>query len=254
MPLKFRVDTLDSVPEALRGEYEETADKKGFQLKVEGTDDAAPVRKALGDERKAREAAEKKLKDFEGLDPEELRALKARIEGDEELQLIQKGDKEKLRERWTGNMKKDFEKQLKARDEKITASETKAARLAARALDNAIREALSKSDLHPYAVEDALLHARNEFTLDENGDVVKLDKDGGVVMGKSGSPFSPQEWIEGKRESRPHWFPASGTGGGAQQQDRRSSTNSKTIKRSQFDKMDPKAQMDHVKAGGAVID
>jgi len=86
-----------------------------------------------------------------------------------------------------------------------------------RVLDNEVREAAVKIGLHPSAIDDALLHARNIFSIDDDGHAVQLDDDTEEpVLGKDGkTPFSPLEWLEGMREKKPHWWPAGSSGGGA---------------------------------------
>jgi len=255
MALKLIVDTLDDVPEALREQYAKTDDGK-FRLGVEGMEDPVALKKALKTEREARADYEKKLKAFEGLDPEEAKAILARFANDEELQLIKAGNTEKLREKWTEKMRSDYDKKLKTAQDAIQAEAQKAGKWSARVLDNAVREAAAKVGLHSHAVEDALFRARSMFTLDESGNAVQV-RDGAVVFGKDGkTPFSPGEWLETMRESAPHWFPAPASGGGAQQSQRSSGNNGqqRTIKRAAFDAMPPRDRMAFAKEGGAVID
>ena len=60
--LKFHVETLDEVEEGLRPQYVEVPEGGGFQLAVDGVDDAAEIKRARDHEKKARQDAEKELK------------------------------------------------------------------------------------------------------------------------------------------------------------------------------------------------
>jgi len=254
MPLKMIVDSLDDVPEALRDSYTQTDDKK-FRLSVEGVEDPKALKKALQAERDARAEYEKKLKAYEGLDPEDTKAFIARFANDEEMKLIKEGKLDVVKENWIAKMRTDHEKQLKASKDAIAAESLKAGKYQAQVLDNAVRQAAAKVGVHPPAVEDALFRARAMFSLDENGNAVQV-RDGSVVLGKDGTPYSPAEWLESMREAAPHWFPAMAAGSGAQQQSRASGNNgqARTVKRATFDGWTPKEKMAYSKEGGAVVD
>ena len=75
MSLQLTVDTIDSLPEAVREFYEERDGK--FSLKVEGIEDTSGLKSALKREREAREAAEKVAKEFTGLNPKVVRKILA---------------------------------------------------------------------------------------------------------------------------------------------------------------------------------
>ena len=75
--------------------------------------------------------------------------------------------------------------------------------------------AATKAGIHQHAIDDALLRARSMFRLNDDGQAVQFDQDGNVVIGKDGkTPFTPNEWLDGMKETAPHWFPAGNSGGG----------------------------------------
>jgi hypothetical protein len=157
-----------------------------------------------------------KLATFDGIDPDAVRNILKRFSDDEEAAMIAKGEIDKVLEKRTERMRTDFERQL---NETRTAGEGAAKRAKAyeaRVLDDAVRAAAAKAGLHQHAVEDALLAARTMFSLDDSGTAVQLGEDGKPVLGKDGkSPFSPAEWLESLKPTKPHWFPANASGGGA---------------------------------------
>lgn len=263
MKLKKVVDSLDGIPEATQALYAKGDDGK-FHLDVDVdipdlSADVARLQKALQKERDAREAAEKAAKSFDGINksPDELRELVKRLENDEEMQLISKGDTTKLRERWTERMRAEYEKKLKAAEDAANAASQKAKVWETRVLDNEIRQAATRSNLPGAAVEDVLLRARAAgFVLDENGRAVQM-RDGIVVTGKDGkTPFNAEEWVESLRETAPHLFPATGSGSGAPQSPKPIANGSaaNVLKRAAFDQLTPAEKMAHVKQGGQVTD
>lgn len=158
-------------------------------------------------------ASSDKLKDYEGFDPKALKALQETLENDEDIKLITIGKKTDVILKYTERMRIDHATNLEALHAQIKVESDRADGYKERVLDNQIRTACSP--LHKNAIDDALLHARNIFSLDAKGNAVQLDSEGRPVLGKDGtSPFSPSEWIESQKASKPHWFPISSSGGG----------------------------------------
>ncbi len=197
-------DAWAKLPKDVQALYAEKDGK--YHLEVEGAEDVTGLKSALEKERTARKDADKALKDlakkFEGLDADELRKLLEQLGGDKEAQLIKAG---KIDEVVTMRMEKAAKAHAKALEEaaaKVKAAEERAGKFSQRVLDNEVRAAASKVGLHANAHDDALFRARTMFTLNEEGAVVQVDKDGHPVMGKDGrTPFGPGEWLEGMRET-----------------------------------------------------
>lgn len=157
-----------------------------------------------------------RLKEFDGIDPNAVRNILKRFSDDEEAALLAKGEIDTVLNKRTERMKADYDKKL---TDALTSAEQATKRAQAfqgRVLDDAIRAATAQSGIHKHAIDDALLHARNMFSLDENGNAVALGDDGKPVLGKDGkSPFAPLEWLESMKDKKPHWWPATASGGGA---------------------------------------
>lgn len=255
MSLKPVVDALDGVGADEQQFYSKAEDGK-FYLDVDRF--TSGLRSALEKERSSRKEFEKKAKrgeEFGDLDPAEVKALYERFSNDERAKLIKDGKWDEALNIHTDKMRKDHQKQLDALKMQIEQADARAQRYVQRALESSLREAASKAGLHPYAIEDALLHGRNLFTIDEEGNAVQLDKDGDVIKGKNGKDaFSPLEWLESMRESKPHWFPASGSGSGAPASNSRGNSRGKTIKRSAFDQLNPAERVATIKEGVTVVD
>lgn len=263
MPLKAVVEKIEDVAEPLREHYTEGSDGK-FHLAAEGVEDVSGLKSALKKERESREAAEKAVKDvskqWEGMDPKEMRELLDRIEGDEDMKLIKEGKYDQVFAKRTEKLRIDHQKQLdkQAADNKtaLDLAVKRTAQYEQRVLENHLRQAAIEVGIHPQAVRDALFQGRAAFVLDENGNAVQKQEDGTIVIGKDGkSPFSPKEWLESMRAEAPHWFPANGSGTGATQSRTTNGSGQKTMTRSNFAKLNPAEQHKFIrKEGGALVD
>lgn len=259
--LSISIEKADhaKLPDAMKALYVEKDGK--FALDVDGIEDTAGLKSALEKERKAVREAERIRKEvekkFEGIDPDKVRALLAQFEDAEEAELLKKG-KEGVEAIVTKRMEKQraaLEKQIKEAQKERDAEREARTKLMQRGLDERVRAAAAKAGLHANAVEDALFRARTIFTLNAEGEAIQLDKEGQPVVGKDGkNAFGPAEWLEGMKETAPHWFPAANAGGGASGGGK-GTGGAKTMKRAQFDALDPQAKHEFtVKEKGTVVD
>lgn len=215
--LPLVVDKLDTVPEAARGAYIEKDGK--FHLDAD-VDDRAELKTALQKERDAAKEAKRIAKEIEeryaGIDPAKVREMMSKLDQDGEAALIAAGKIDEVIAKRTEKFKADSVRQITEAQAIAKAAEARAKKFEQRVLDNHIRQAATKAGLHQHAIEDALFRARSMFSLGEDGDAIQLGQDGAPVLGKDGkTPFSPVEWLEGMKETAPHWFPAGSSGGGA---------------------------------------
>ncbi|PGP57105.1 hypothetical protein CN998_32605, partial [Bacillus cereus] len=92
-------------------------------------------------------------------------------------------------------------------------AETFASKFRDKVLGDSIRSAAIKAGALPEAADDLILRAKGQFTLNEEGEAIAVDKEGQAILGKDGkTPLTPLEWAESLRESAPHLWPrASGT-------------------------------------------
>jgi len=217
MGLALVVDKLDAVAETARALYVEKDGK--FHLDVDGLEDTSGLKTALQKERDAAKEAKRIAKEieqrFEGIDPAKVREMMTRLENDGEAALIAAGKIDEVIAKRTEKFKAESARQIADAQAAAKAADARAAKFSQRVLDNHIRQAATKAGLHQHAIEDALFRARSMFTLGDDGDAIQLGADGAPVLGKDGkTPFSPSEWLEGMKETAPHWFPAGSSGGG----------------------------------------
>lgn len=107
--LKFELDTLEGVDEAVAGLYEQKGDK--FRLKVEGIDPADELKEALRKEREDRKAAKERADALE---------REARERADEDAR--KRGDSEALEKSWQEKLSRreaELAEQIKARDARL---------------------------------------------------------------------------------------------------------------------------------------
>lgn len=214
------LESLEGLPEEVANLYKKGEDGK-FHL--DGGGDG--LKSALQKERERANLAEKALKARELSETEE----KAKKEREE---LERKGEYEKL--------KASLEADSKAAKERAEALEN---RLRNGARDRAAMEAITAAKGIPKAL---LPHITPNLEVVPDGDEYKV-----VVKGNPGQKLT--DYVASLKTEFAWGFEGSGASGGASGQSN-GTVNAKSIQRSQFDKLDPAAQMSHIKGGGLVTD
>lgn len=232
MALKARIKALSEVPEALQSFYTE---KDGeFVLGVEGmvTSDK------LNEFRDNNIALKKQMDDlnakFAGVDPEKFKALSDKEQKERDKKLIDAGKVDELVAERVNAMKADHDKQLKTlTDERAKLS----GQLEGLVIDNAIRDAATKSGVRATAVDDVLLRGRMLFKL-KDGKAVPMEGDK-PVFGKDGNEMGINEWVGGLAERAPHLFEtSSGAGSGGSSQSAPGGKISRTDQKSFLNNLD----------------
>lgn len=255
-PLALEVEKLDAVPENVRSLYKEVDGK--FRLDVDGVEDVSGLKASVAAAREdaKREKAEKQrlaaiAEQYKDLpDAKSLKEMLEKFQGDDEQAMIKRGEIDKVFERRTAKLAEAHTKVLTEKQKEIEARDAKLSKYEQRVLADHIRSAVIKAGAHKEAVDDAVLHARSIFTLDDDANAVHLE-DGKPVLAAGGKPYSPDHWIEEMKEKKPHWFPGGSTGGGASNT---GAGGAKTIKRSAFTALDARAQSAKMKEGFKVVD
>jgi prefoldin subunit 5 len=158
-------------------------------------------------------------KQWEGLDPQAVRNIMQRLEGDEEAKLLAEGKTDAVIEKRTERLKADHQKQLEKLEqsrgtlqEQLEAAQGQVKKLM---VEGSLRQAAAELGVIPSAIEDALFRAMGVFTVREDGKLV-AEENGSTVYSKDGkNPMTPAEWLETMKEKAPHWFPAPSGGGAA---------------------------------------
>lgn len=259
--LKAIIASLDEVPEAARALYAKTSDGR-YKLEVEGMVDKAK----LDEFRENNVALNKKLEDlskqmesFKGVDPTKFKEYEEQARQINEKELIKKGDFETLVAQRTAAMKKDLEDKIAAQNETIKNLESEKTKAYGERDSYIVESELRKAAEHPEAgynpgVADILLpHVMKEFTV-KDGKVTRVKPDGTVVYGKDSNPATIHEFLTDMSKDRP-WMLKPSSGSGAQGNNGKGAANGKTMKRADYNALDPVAQHAFAVAGkGTVVD
>lgn len=212
MSLKSNVESLDSVPEAIRGFYEQGQDKK-FYLQVEGMEPKAKVDEFRSNNIKLL----KDLEAFKDVDPVEYRTLKSRTEDDFKkavaaaTQQLSGEQIDTAVQTRTKKMAEERDQLVNGLNQKLSQSEQM---LSIAMIDNSVRAEAAKVGAYDTAYDDLVLRARSTFKLD-NMQVVAFDGKGEKLYDKDGqSPLSVGSWLKDLKKSAPHLFKGM-EGGGA---------------------------------------
>ncbi|WP_236233685.1 hypothetical protein [Pseudomonas tohonis] len=152
-----------------------------------------------------------KLKTYDGIDPDAVKTILQRFSDDEEARLIAAGKIDEVLSKRTERMKSGYDRDLQAAREEATRHQSRTEKFASRVLKGEVIGAATDAGVHKFAMEDAMLAASRDFELDDEGNPIA--KEG--RFGKDGKPLTLKEWFAEMKETRPHWFPANGSGSGA---------------------------------------
>lgn len=235
--MKAVYQSIDEVPEALRGEYEEKGGS--YVLKVDG-DHPAFIEPLTQAKTAAEQAAEKlksfrennvrllkeigaasfedaveKLKILKSVDPAEYNRLRDRTTQLEREGIRTPEDVTRLFLEKTKAQVEAAVKPLQDRLNEITTRERAAQeQLARTTLENALRDAASKAGVDERAIPDFLSRGLQVFTL-RDGQVVAMRGDQPVFSRRRpGESMTPEEWANDLSGEAPHLFRPS-KGGGA---------------------------------------
>lgn len=210
--LKAVLDTLDGLDEALQPLYAEGEDGR-FYLDAEGVDDLPSVRGLVSTLRKFKEVAPdartlkermERLAEFEGLNPDEVKAALEKAREAEESKLAKKGEFEEV--------KAKLEKRHADELAKVRAEVEKRDGFIHRLLiENAISDAIEKANVLPQYREavKALLHQRGPKVVQDGDDYRAIFE---TDMGEAAISTYVETWARSD-EAAP-FLPPSGKGGG----------------------------------------
>lgn len=217
-PIELEYDTLDAVPEAVRGLYEER-DGKAVLTKVNGLKtqkDVNALNEALRKERGDHKSAKDLLNSWTAFGkPEEVQAQIDRIA---ELEAAAGGKLDeagitKIVEGRLGQKTAPLERALREKDTALEAlaRERDEARgiIARRDMSDAVRSVATEMKVLATAVPDVELLSQNILERQEDGSYITKTGVPGVTPG-----VDIKTMLKDLQKSRPHWWPQSEGGGG----------------------------------------
>lgn len=211
MALKFKLKTREEIPAEQISLYTER--DGAWHLDVDGA-----VEKAKLDEIRNSHAALAKERDelkqrFDGINPEQVRALLADKDKLEQEKQLKAGEVEKVIEGRIKGIKAELEKQVTA----LTGErDALTFRLTAIQIDQGVITVASKRGLRATALTDITARARSVFRL-VNGVPTAFEADGKTVRyGRDGlTPMTLDEWVDSQVADAPHLFESNAGGGAA---------------------------------------
>lgn len=230
MALKLIVDDINTVPEALRGEYTEKDGK--WHLGVDGLEDTTGLKKKVDELLAEKKAAAEKTKAAEA-DALKAKEEAARKSGD--LKTLE----ETLTAKYAGQLD-ELQKQVKERDSLILGGKK-----------DALVAELSGMFVSPAAAK-LMLNNLVQVEYGEGGAIVQK------FVGLDGKPVTtdPKEFakhLQGEKELASYIKASSASGGGANGGGN-GGGGAKTMKRGEFEQLSPSEKMEAMKNKTQVID
>lgn len=150
-------------------------------------------------ERDARKQQADKLKEFDGIDAAQVKAIMSRFENDEEAKLIAEGKTQEVIERRIEKVNAQHKAALEGRDKRLAELEAavveRDAKLAEIMIDNAAIQAATEFGIEGEGkLKIVSMLARQAFKV-EDGQPIMRDADGNIVTGEKG-PITQKEWID----------------------------------------------------------
>lgn len=217
-PIEISYDSIDAVPEAFRPLYEEQ-DGKAVLSGVNGLKtqaDVDRVQEALRKERNDHSEAQRSIKAWGDLKPDEVRSQLDRIQ---ELEAAAEGkiDDDKINQivesrlgQKTGPLQRQLEGLAEERDTFKNQYESLQNELVKRDRNDSVRSIAQEMKVHSTAIPDIEMAASYMLEQTEDGQFITKDGISGVTPGLDVKGFMRE-----MQKTRPHWWPAS-EGGGAQ--------------------------------------
>lgn len=265
MGLAAVVEKLDGVEEALRPFYKENADGKWVLdadvdahpavrgLKSAYTKDHEKVRELSGDLAKYKDIDVERWNTLKDLTDEDLEALKvARTRGSASSGNGHSNavDIEAEINKRVGPMKSAHQREIEAREELLRAARAETAKLAddmrRTKIETALMSACTAEGVEPSAIEEIVEWGSKFFKINDDGEIVAVDRSGTDIFGSDSKPMKPREWIVTRAQEKKHWFPLS-AGGGAS--GGRYGGETRPTRKSQL--RDLKAKVDFIKKYGS---
>jgi hypothetical protein len=203
MALERLITKKDGIPAGLESHYVER--DGAFHLDVNGEADSDFRKNNIALMQQLRENAKR----FEGIDPDQVRALMAEKAKLEEASALKAGEFQKVLESRVQPLKAEL-------DKKAAELERYQTKLSVIQIDRAVEAEAIKRGLRPSALRDITARAKNTFRL-VDGVPQAVESDGATIrMAKDGvTPLSIAEWIEAQVSEAPHLFEPNAGGGAA---------------------------------------
>jgi hypothetical protein len=258
MALEQFFDTVNDAPEYLRSALTEEDGK--FVFRAEPAAAVQSLKDALKKEREAAKNAAKALKNFDGIDPEEYRALKESRETAEAEKARASGDWSLREQQLKAELERDLSQRQRHYETERETWEAERALLLQNLQDALITSSATQAITQAKGIVPLLMplvQRQARLAVGEDGTyrVEVLDSQGNPrIADIKGTPFTLDRLIDEMKADPVYGraFEATGAGGSGAQNGNKSAGNGKAITRAAFDGMDPAAKMQFIKGGGII--
>jgi len=151
------------------------------------------------------------LDEFEGINPDEVRALLQQKKDLETQELIKSGDVEEALEKQRAALTADFDKRFQALQ---GANEGLESQLVTLQVTDRLRSSATASGVRPEAVDDVIARASADWQLQDGAPVCIINDQVQLSKDKAGENLGIDEYFKQLGTDKPFYFSASGGGGG----------------------------------------
>ena len=227
--LPLTVASVDEIPQGLENFYQVHADGT-LRLAVNGLEDEGN-KKAQAESMKVQEfrdtntklrqniqALEQKLKNYDGINPQEFLKAKQELVKLQEEQLEKRGEFNQILDNKTKAMSEAHAKETKMLKHQLQEAQTQSTKFLDKIRALSVHQAIHNSaregvPLIPEAVETVASLADKTWMVDGNtGELSARDYDGSDALGSDGKPLRMVEWLAGLSETHPFLFQRSSGG------------------------------------------
>lgn len=209
MALKFKLDKLDGLDQAITPLYVQNDEDKMFYLDVEGVVTKEKLEEFRTNNITLKQENETLKGLYKDVDAKKYKELLA-LEASGNLKGKTKDEIDAIIQERVGTMRTEYDAAISEKDKLIN---TQGAQLNLLLVDNVVRDAASKVGVTGPAVDDILLRSKSVFKL-VDGKPVPHDDRGNIVYGNDGTtPLSVTGWVTGLKKTAAHLFPQSAGSG-----------------------------------------
>lgn len=240
MALKYEVDKLDDVDEAIRPLYTEQNGK--YVLGVEGVVSRSKLDEFRSNNVSLKEQLETLQGKYKDIDLDLYQQLSSEHQKIKDKKLIDAGKIDELVEERVKELRKNLEGE---RENALNLHKSTRSRLETLLIDNEVSRFAVEAGCVETALDDIVMRARGTFRLDKDDNTVAMDGDK-LIYGADSNPLTIKEWMGSLVKKAPHLFKQS-SGGGSQGSGSGSGTGSV---RSKADLKTPEAKAAYISEHG----
>jgi len=173
-----------------------------------------------------KKALQDKMKPFDGIDLEAVKVATEFYDKNKDAEFLKNGTVDELIEKRTSALTSDFEVKIQELTTSLEESKIHGAKyqglFESKVIDDGLRSEAVKQGVRSEAIDDVVLRGRSIFSLDDKKQIEARNSDGSLSQTEDKKVLTTKNWIEGLKETSPHYWPGSegagalGGGGGSE--------------------------------------